>query len=189
MVSTRRAAGRRAGRRDGPPAGRWAGRLARLAMLAAAFCCSPVPQARAVFASEVGIEARGVLPWVVLNNRWKLDVRDESNRPVSARRLERDLKSAAAQAAAQCSFASRLPYAKAVARFLEFFPAAAAFLFDSLPGRPMRAAASAASVPRPPRIMLVALAAALCSMSTFLLREARPEREGSASRLPLVLRC
>lgn len=46
---------------------------------------------------EVGLEAQGVSPWAALENRWGLDVRDELGRPVSARRIEAQLKKASAR--------------------------------------------------------------------------------------------
>ncbi|MBI4678610.1 MAG: hypothetical protein HY748_13615 [Elusimicrobia bacterium] len=139
-------------------------------------------------AGGVGMEASGVSPWAALSDRWGLDLRDEQNRPVSRSRLERDLKLAAAQASADGSYASKLPHARAATLLMELLPAVDSWLRNLLPSR-SSASASAAVVPKPPRIMLVALAAAFLALSSVVARRSQPRTVGSASKAPAVLRC
>lgn len=159
-------------------------------LLAAASVFMPGPGALAAADSQakVGMEARGVSPWHVLNDRWGLDVRDASNRPVSARQLEKELKLAAAGAAAENAYASKLPRASAAILMLELLSAVEASLRPWLPRRSV-AAASAAGVPKSPRLAAALLALAFIPIVSAVLRASCPENLAVPSRIPSPLRC
>jgi hypothetical protein len=74
---------------------------------------------RARAETAVGLDARGVDPMAALNNREGLDVRDALGRPVSAQAVLEDLKRAQVARAAETSYTSALPKAKAVLASLE----------------------------------------------------------------------
>lgn len=101
------------------------------------------PAGRAEIAA--GLDAQGVDPRAAVENKWGLDVRDERGRPVTRERVLADLKGATVKRAADNSFTSSLPKARAVLSALElladaadsFRMAATGFaLAEILPGLP-----------------------------------------------------
>lgn len=134
------------------------------------------------------MEASGVDPSAVLEDRWGLDVRDSLNRPVSRARLEADLKYAAAQAAAEGSFASKLPHARAATLLMELLPAVDAWLRTFLP-RQSSGVAAAAGVPKPPRLGPLVLLCAFLALSTIAPRRPAPCPVVHAPQSPAILRC
>ncbi len=154
-----------------------------MALCLGRFACPDIAAAE----GEIGLEAQGVSPWSALRNRWKLDVRDEMNRPVSGRIIERQLKAAAAQAAAETAL-SPLPEARRVVQVLEVF-AGWTLALRAPPPRPGPRAPAAAGASRPPQLPLLVVI-------FFVLSTCLPFRRGRRSRpldfqirSLLVLRC
>lgn len=163
------------------------GRTGSALLALAAFCFLAVPPCRA--GDGVGMEALGVDPSAAVQaDRWGLDIRDALNRPVSAARLEADLKSAAAQAAASASFDSTLPHARAAVLLREFLPAVEDVLRSILPGLCVSTAA-AAGVPKPPRLFPILAALVLFTLLPAASLRLQQEPTGAASRCPAILRC
>ncbi|MFI5361786.1 MAG: hypothetical protein ACHQ49_07430 [Elusimicrobiota bacterium] len=69
--------------------------------------------------TAVGLDARGVNPIAAVNNPDGLDVRDALGRPVTAQAVLADMNKASAARAAQNSYSSHLPKAKAVLPMME----------------------------------------------------------------------
>lgn len=164
----------------------WAG-LAVAALVAAIFMVAPGPAK----SETVGVEAKGVSLWAALHNRWNLDVRDELNRPVSGRLIESQLKAASAAAAAESSYASRLPKAHAVALALEMLAVAKFFIGASSLPPPARTMWALPVILRTEPKMYFAVVF-LCSLISVVgLSAARysPETLSLSSCRPLVLRC
>ncbi|MDP3542986.1 MAG: hypothetical protein Q8T11_11030 [Elusimicrobiota bacterium] len=116
--------------------------------------------------TAAGLDAQGVDPRAAVENKWGLDVRDAAGRPVSREQVLSDLKGAAVKRAADNSFSSNLPRARAVLAALElvndfadaFRMAAAGFaLAKILPGLPGGA----------PKISVLWLLLAACVPMTF----------------------
>ena len=76
--------------------------------------------------TAAGLDAQGVDPRVAVENRLGLDVRDALGRPVTREQVLTDLKGAAVARAAQNSYTSSLPKARAVLSALELLAEAAA---------------------------------------------------------------
>lgn len=144
--------------------------------------------AAALAGGEVGLEARGVDPWASLRNRWGLDVRDEMNRPVSARQIESQLKAASALAAQQTSFVSRLPSASLHIRLAEMLAALKDIIKPLVPSGGKHEV-WALPVPGIVRLILLLLPVVSPLTSSAPAGTARAEATASRSRLPLVLRC
>jgi hypothetical protein len=160
--------------------------LAGLAMLCLA-CAPAVLADQGEAKGSVGMEAYGVDPAAVLGNRWGMDVRDGFNRPVSRARLERDLKAASAQAAAQGSITSSLPHAKAAILLWELLPLIEDCLRAVLPSFAL--SAPAGPVPKPPKLLLALLAACGLSLSASVVRPPRPAAAPVICKSPAILRC
>lgn len=138
----------------------------------------------------VGLEAQGVDAQAALESPSDLDLRDELGRPVSAALVAKQLKAAAAEAAADSAFSSRLPQAASTLRLLELWEG----LKESLkrPGWPLAARGECALLmPNPvPRIALpglVVFGPALSPASSVSNLEIQAPR--AAFGAPLVLLC
>ncbi len=132
--------------------------------------------------TAAGLDAQGIDPRAAVENRWGLDVRDTSGRPVTREQVLADLKGAAVTRAAENAFTSRLPKARAVLSALELLAeAAAAFrlaatgftLPELLPGLP-------GGRPRIEILWLLVLAGA--SMTVAFIRRREPALARSRSR-------
>lgn len=141
--------------------------------------------------TAAGLDAQGVDPRTAVENKYGLDVRDALGRPVTSAKVLSDLKGAAVKRAADNSFISRLPKARAVLSALELLAdAAAAFRLtaatlafpDLLPGLP-------GGRPKIAVLWLLVLASAV--LTTAFCR--RPDFRTAASRSRQssiqVLRC
>lgn len=158
-------------------------------LLAAVFMALP----GRVQAETVGIEAKGVSLWAALHNRrnFQLDVRDELNRPVSGRLIESQLKAASAAAAAESSYASRLPKVRAVVAALEMLAAAKLFLspFSPHPQVPSVWALPVLSRPEPKAQLAAVFLCSLVLTAGLLTFKSAPQPLSLSSCQPLVLRC
>jgi hypothetical protein len=148
-----------------------------------------VPAGRAEIAA--GLDAQGVDPRVAIENSWGLDVRDELGRPVTREKVLADLKGAAVKRAAENSFTSALPKARAVLSALELLAeAVAAFRMASdflvvpelLPGLP-------GGRPKLAILWCLALAAAALSVTFCCRPETRLALPRSRQSSIEVLRC
>jgi len=108
----------------------------------------------------VGLEARGIDPWVALHSGRTLDVRDELGRPVSARLIEAQLKTAAVEGfVAQAIYASQLPQARRILRLLEMFPHELCTWALAMSDDPLQQFLTLTIIPKPgPRLIYIALA-------------------------------
>ncbi len=163
-----------------------AGSAVAIVFLAGA--ASAAPKRARARESAVGVEARGIDPLAALRNRWGLDLRDAQGRPVSPGVMARELKKASAHAAADSTYASKLPRARGAALFFELLEA----LGLSLKPPPLPLPTVSRAQPlnlRPPRIMVfilfLGLVASVCRPS----RRPAVSYLHSASRAPMVLRC
>jgi hypothetical protein len=146
---------------------------------------------RAHAETAVGLDARGVDPMAAVNNGQGLDVRDELGRPVSAKVVLAELKRAEDARAAETSYASRLPKAKAVLASLEYSAGGVLSLvrlIETLPGR-----AEWASLPAPgPKLsvlLLLVLGAVLVQAATASRPRASLPALSSCRRSLEILRC
>lgn len=163
-------------------------RLLRVILAVAALAAAGLPATAAEHA--VGLEARGVDPMAALHNAAGLDVRDALGRPVSAAVIAKEMKAAAAGAAAASAFASRLPQAAAVTYMLELLKIARASWRAAWPGFRL---GEVWALPVPLRSRSCGLPVLSLLFIMLLLRCSRSRREAAVfnacSRLPLVLRC
>lgn len=159
-----------------------------LAVLMAAIFMATAGRAQA---ETVGVEAKGVSLWAALHNRWNLDVRDELNRPVSGRLIESQLKAASAAAAAESSYASRLPQVRAVVAALEMLAVAKLFLSPFSAPLPIRSvwALPVLSRPEPKAHLAVVFLCSLVLAAGLLMVKSAPQPLSLSSCQPLVLRC
>ena len=139
--------------------------------------------------TPAGLDAQGVSVSWAIHNSLGLDVRDALARPVSARLVEEQLKSAQAHAAGRAAYASRLPLAKALIRFFEFLPALRLFMAGGFPA-PARNNAQAVSMspkssPKAEVPVPLGLGVAICAAALFFQRAWRPAKPYSLSTLPL----
>ncbi|MBI2384385.1 MAG: hypothetical protein HYV14_00070 [Elusimicrobia bacterium] len=141
--------------------------------------------------TAAGLDAQGVDPRAAVENKWGLDVRDEAGRPVTRERVLADLKGAAVKRAADNSFTSALPKARAVLSALELLAeAGAAFrmaatvfaLPELLPGLP-------GGGPKISVLWLLVLASGVMTVSLCRRPETRPALSSSRQSSIEVLRC
>lgn len=141
--------------------------------------------------TAAGLDAQGVDPRAAVENKWGLDVRDEAGRPVTREQVLSDLKGAAVKRAADNSFTSALPKARAVLSALEllaeagaaFRMAATAFaLPELLPGLP-------GGGPKISVLWLLVLASGAMTVSLCRRPETRPALSSSRQSSIEVLRC
>lgn len=139
--------------------------------------------------APVGLGAQGVSVSWAIHNPLGLDVRDALARPVSARLVEEQLKSAQAHAEGRASYASRLPLARAFIRFLEFLPALKLFMAGGFPAPPRGNAEAVSMSPKSgPKAAVpawLALCAVVCAAALFFQGAWRPARPDSPSATPL----
>jgi hypothetical protein len=146
---------------------------------------------RARAETAVGLDARGVDPMAAVDNRQGLDVRDTLGRPVSARIVLADLKRAQVARAAETSYASSLPKAKAVLASLEYSAGgllSLVRLIESLPGRSEWSALPPPS-PKLPVLFLIILGAVLVQAASASRPRASLPALSSCRRCLEVLRC
>ena len=146
---------------------------------------------RARAETAVGLDARGVDPIAAVNNPLGLDVRDALGRPVTAAAVLEDLKRAQVARAAETSYTSRLPKAKAVLASLEYYRGGLLTLVRlivSVPGP-----AEWASLPPPGPKLCIPLLAVLGAVLTMTASASRPRASlpalSSCRRGLEVLRC
>ena len=146
---------------------------------------------RARAETAVGLDARGVDPMAAVDNRAGLDVRDELGRPVSGQAVLADLKRAEVARAAENSYSSALPKAKAVLASLEYSAGGVLSLvrlIESIPGP-----SEWASMPAPRPKLSVLLFAVLGALLVQAAAASRPRASlpalSSCRRCLEVLRC
>jgi len=141
--------------------------------------------------TAAGLDAQGVDPRTAVENKWGLDVRDELGRPVTSAKVLADLKGATVKRAADNSFTSSLPKARAVLAALElltdfgdaFRMAATGFgLAKILPGLP-------GGRPKVEVLWLLVLACAAMTVSFCCRTQARLTLSRSRQSSIEVLRC
>lgn len=140
--------------------------------------------------TAVGLDARGVDPMAAVDNRQGLDVRDELGRPVSAKAVLADLKKAQAARAAEGSFTTALPKAKAVLAALEYGAGAAASVIQLAASLPLVRALASLPAPKPRAVLwlLPVFGAVLAAVSAALPRVLQVSLR-PCQRCPEVLRC
>jgi len=161
--------------------------LAVLCGLCACFVFAAARRSRAE--ASVGLDAQGVSVSWAIHNPLGLDVRDALARPVSARLVESQLKSAQAHAAGRAAYASHLAFARTLVRFFEFLPALKLFMAGGFP-TPARHSAEAVSMspksgPKSEVSALLAFCAVVRGAALFFPGAWRPARPYLPSLTPL----
>jgi hypothetical protein len=147
-----------------------------------------VPAGRAEIAA--GLDAQGVDPRAAIENSWGLDVRDELGRPVTREKVLADLKSAAVKRAADNSFTSALPRARAVLSALELLADAAVFHFTVPRFRlPAALAALPGGRPKLEAVLLLVVCSAVLTVSSCCRAGTTVPIYRSRQSRPEVLRC
>jgi len=146
---------------------------------------------RARAETAVGLDARGVDPIAAVNNPLGLDVRDALGRPVSAHVVLDELKRAEVARAAETSYSSHLPKAKAVLASLEYAPGGFLSLVRLIAALPGRVEWSSLPAPRPKLSILLfaVLGAVLVQAASASRPRASLPALSSCRRCLEVLRC
>jgi hypothetical protein len=143
-------------------------RLVGLRVLAAATLIAAAAVVCRAKEVPVGLEAQGLDAQAALESPADLDLRDELGRPVCPKLVEKQLKAAAAEAAAEAAFSSRLPQARFVVGLLELWEGLKA-AFGS-PGRNFPHRVYAATSPRPaPRMAVLHLTLSSAALPSSVL--------------------
>ncbi len=161
----------------------------RLTVFCGLLACSILPTRRARAETPVGLEAQGVSVSWALHNPLGLDVRDALARPVSARLIEEQIKSAQAGAEISAAYASRLAFARALSRFLDFLPALKLFLAGGFPHSARTSPGIERTSPKPNPEFALCLQAVFgllaCSAALLFQAVSRPTRPSEPSLIPL----
>lgn len=146
---------------------------------------------RARAETAVGLDARGVDPMAAVDNSQGLDVRDALGRPVSAQFVLQDLKRAQVARAAETSYTSALPKAKAVLASLEAAAGGVLSLVNLAVSIPSRAEWASLPAPGPKLSILffVVLGAVLLQTASASRPRASLPALSSCRRGLEVLRC
>lgn len=140
--------------------------------------------------TTVGLDAQGVDPRAAVDNRWGLDVRDELGRPVSGEKVLAEMKGAAMARAADNTFTSRLPKARAVLPALELLAQAAAAFRLASPGVAIPELNACLPGGRPKLSVLWLVVPVAAAQRSFCCRAGAPLLlSRSRQNCPEVLRC